>query len=266
MTAERFDAQALSFDDRAGIPAEAARAVAGVVLDLIAPGPDDLLVELGVGTGEIGRYLVRSVNYLGVDGSSGMLDAFRAKLVAAPAAGARLVQADANRAWPVEDQSAQAVFASRVAHLLDPDHLASELARVCTPGAYFVVGHVSRDERSVKRLMGDKRRSLLRERGLPPRSRDDATRQLLDRLVASGASYIATRQVAAWSACGSPRQVLDEWGRLPSMGGRELDAGMRAGILGELAQWAGRELGDLDTVRLWQERYVIRGVRLRRKH
>ena len=44
MTAERFDAQAPGFDDRAGIPEDAAGAVAQAVLDLIAPGRDHLLV------------------------------------------------------------------------------------------------------------------------------------------------------------------------------------------------------------------------------
>src|SRR5947209_5451722 len=68
---ERFDAQARSFDARAGLPADAARAVARAVLDLAALGPDDLLVELGAGTGQIGRELAESVRYVGVDRSSG---------------------------------------------------------------------------------------------------------------------------------------------------------------------------------------------------
>ena len=62
--------------------------------------------------------------------------------------GARLVRADANRGWPVEDGSVKAVFASRVVHLLDCDHVRSELERVCVPGGYFLVGHVSRDNSS----------------------------------------------------------------------------------------------------------------------
>jgi ubiquinone/menaquinone biosynthesis C-methylase UbiE len=198
MTAERFDAHAPGFDNRAGIPGDAARAVAQAVLDLIAPGRGDLLVELGAGTGEIGRYLAGSMNYLGLDRSAGMLDAFRAKIAAAPAGGARLVRADANRGWPVGDGSARAVFASRVVHLLDCDHVRSELGRVCAPGGYFLVGHVSRDEGSVKHLLREKRESLLRERGLIPRSRRAATQRLLDRLVALGASYIESRSVVTW--------------------------------------------------------------------
>lgn len=263
MTAERFDAQAPRFDDRAGIPEDAARAVAQAVLDLIAPGRDDLLVELGAGTGQIGRHLARSMNYLGLDRSGGMLDAFRAKVAAAPAGGARLVRADANRGWPVEDGSAKAVFASRVIHLLDSDHVRSELERVCAPGGYFLVGHVSRDEVSVKHLLREKRESLLRERGLIPRSRRAATRRLLDRLVVLGASYIESRSVVTWSAQASAKQVVDAWGHLQSMSGTELESRARAGILAELMEWAGRELGDPNTVRVWRERYILGGVRLK---
>ena len=263
MTAERFDAQAPRFDDRAGIPEDAARAVAQAVLDLIAPGRDDLLVELGAGTGEIGRHLARSMNYLGLDRSGGMLDAFRAKIAAAPAGGARLVRADASRGWPVEDGSAKAVFASRVVHLLDSDHVRSELERVCAPGGYFLVGHVSRDEVSVKHLLREKRESLLRERGLIPRSRRAATQRLLDRLVALGASYIESRSVVTWPAQASAKQVVDAWEHLQSMGGTELEPRARAGILAELMEWAGRELGDPDTVRVWRERYILGGVRLK---
>jgi ubiquinone/menaquinone biosynthesis C-methylase UbiE len=263
MTAERFDAQAPGFDDRAGIPEDAARAVAQAVVDLIAAGCDDLLVEVGAGTGEIGRYLAGSVNYLGLDRSGGMLEEFRAKIAAAPAGGARLTRADANRGWPVRDRSAKAVFASRVVHLLDPDHVRSELERVCAPGGYFLVGHVSRDEVSVKQLLREKRDSLLRERGLIPRSRRAGTRRLLDRLVALGASYVESRPVVTWSAQASAKQVVDAWGHLQSMGGTELESSARAGILAELMEWAGRELGDPDMVRVWQERYILNGVRWR---
>jgi ubiquinone/menaquinone biosynthesis C-methylase UbiE len=262
MTAERFDAQARGFDDRAGIPEDAACAVAQAVLDVIDPGRGDVLVELGAGTGEIGRYLAGSVNYLGLDRSGGMLDAFRAK-IAAPTGGARLAWADANRGWPVRDGSVKAVFASRVVHLLDSDHVRSELERVCVSGGYFLVGHVSRDEVSVKHLLREKRESLLRERGLIPRSRRAGTRRLLDRLVALGASSVESRSVVTWPAQASARQVVDAWGDLQSMGGTELEPPARAAILAELMEWAGRELGDPDTVKVWQERYILGGVRLR---
>ena len=116
---ERFEAQAPGFDGRAGLPADAARAVARAVLEIAAPGPDDLLVELGAGTGEIGQHLIESVRYLGIERSMAMLELFRGKLAGADDVRVRLSRTDANRTWPVGDGSAAVVFASRVAHLLD---------------------------------------------------------------------------------------------------------------------------------------------------
>jgi SAM-dependent methyltransferase len=259
---ERFDVQAQSFDDRAGIPARAAATAARAMLNLTSAGVGDLVVELGAGTGEIGLHLARFTKYIGLDRSRGMLDAFRAKLDAAPQTEARLVHADADDTWPVETGSASVVFASRVAHLLNPDHLCNELRRVCAPGGFFLIAHVSRDELSVKRLLRDRREALLREREFTPRARADLAGSVLERLLAAGATRIEARPVAAWSAQASANEVLDGWRRVPSMGGGVLDDATRGEILAELLQWTRRELGDPDTVHVWQERYMIEGARL----
>src|SRR5437588_13031152 len=94
---ERFDAQAPGFDRRAGLPADAARAVARAVLEIAAAGPDDLLVELGAGTGEIGEHLIDSIRYVGIDRSAAMLERFTEKLAGADGVRVRLSCADANR-------------------------------------------------------------------------------------------------------------------------------------------------------------------------
>jgi len=69
--------------------------------------------------------------------------------------------------------------------------------------------------------------------------------------------------VVTWPAQASAKQVVDAWGHLQSMGGTELEPPARAAILAELMEWAGREFGDPNTVRVWQERYILGGVRLR---
>jgi len=263
MTADRFDAQARTFDERAGIPPDAARAVARAVLDLLAPGPDDLLLELGAGTGEIGRHLAGSMNYVGLDRSSAMLDRFLAKLGARQRARASLVKADADRSWPVDDGTVRAVFASRVAHLLEPDHLIAELRRVSEPGGYLLIGHVARDRSSVHRILRDKRELLLRARGFSPRQGRQMGRRVLDGLVASGATHIETRPVATWWAQASVGQVIDGWARLETMGGCQLNADVRSAILAQLTDWATGELGDLTTISISEERYMLGGVRLK---
>jgi ubiquinone/menaquinone biosynthesis C-methylase UbiE len=263
MTADRFNAQAHTFDERAGVPPDAARGVARAVLDLLAAGPDDLLLELGAGTGEIGRHLAGSMNYVGLDRSAAMLDRFLAKLGAWQRARASLVNADADNSWPVEDRTVRAVFASRVAHLLEPDHLMAELRRVCEPDGYFLIGHVARDRSSVHRILRDKRELLLRECGLSPRQGRQMGRRVLDGLVASGATHIETRPVAIWWAQTSAGQVIDAWARLETMGGYELNADVRSAILARLTDWAAGELGDLTTVSTSEERYMLGGVRLK---
>jgi hypothetical protein len=80
---ERFDAQAPGFDRRAGLPADAAISVARAVLDIAAAGPEELLVELGAGTGEIGQHLIGPMCYVGIDRSARMLKLFRQKLAGA---------------------------------------------------------------------------------------------------------------------------------------------------------------------------------------
>ncbi len=85
----RFDDQAVDFDRRAGLPADACRAVAEAVaetaenLAIDLPGP---LLDLGAGTGEIGVQLAHGKRpYLGLDLSVPMLASFRLKLADAAA-------------------------------------------------------------------------------------------------------------------------------------------------------------------------------------
>ncbi len=261
---ERFDAQAHGFDRRAGLPADAASAVARAVLETSAAGPDDVLVELGAGTGEIGQHLIGSICYVGIDRSRAMLELFREKLTSADDARVRLSRTDANRPWPVADSSAAVVFASRVGHLLNAEHLLAELQRVCRSGGYFLVGRVSRDPDGVKSRLRRQRGLLLQQRGVAPRDAKQATERAFGELVTRGAVRVEARSVTTWTASASAREILAAWGVVGAMGGRRLSAATRASVLAEVESWASSELGDLDAVALWQERYVLEGVRMSR--
>jgi len=258
---ERFDAQADRFDARTGLPAGAGSAVATAVLDVVTPRADDLLVELGAGTGEIGQYLAQSVRYLAIDRSSRMLDVFRAKLAAAGDHRVPLLRADADKPWPLGDEAAAAVFASRAAHLLDSEHLVSELLRVCRPGGHFLVGRVIRDQDGLKSRLRRQRKLLLGQLGLATEDADRFTEGVFDRLVAAGAVRVETRPVTKWVATGSAQQILDEWEAVGAAGGQGIDAASRAAVMAELGSWAARELGDAHSVSTWTEQYVLEGVR-----
>ena len=47
-----------------------------------------------------------------------------------------LIVADCNQPWPLPDGSAAVVFASRVIHLLDPEHVTRETVRICRSAGY----------------------------------------------------------------------------------------------------------------------------------
>jgi SAM-dependent methyltransferase len=259
---ERFDGQAAGFDGRAGLPADAAPAVARAVLEIAAPGPDGLLLELGAGTGEVGQRFVESIRYVGVDRSGAMLELFSAKLVRADGARVRLLCTDANGRWPVSDGSVDVVFASRAAHLLDAEHLVAELQRVCRPGGYFLTGRVIRDPQGVRSRLRRQRGLLLRQLGIAPRDAEETTEREFGELVARGAVRVQARSVIRWTASASPREILDEWGMMGAMGGKQLSAATRAGVLTDVESWAAHELGDLGEIATWEERYVLEGVRM----
>ncbi len=259
---DRFDGQAAGFDGRAGLPADAARAVARAVLEIAAPGPDGILLELGAGTGEVGQRFVESIRYVGVDRSGAMLELFTAKLVSADDARVRLSCTDANGQWPVSDGSVDVVFASRVAHLLDAERLVAQLQRVCRPGGYFLTGRVIRDPQGVRSRLRRQRGLLLRQLGMAPRDAEETTERAFRELAARGAVRVQARSVITWTASASPRELLDEWAMMAAMGGKQVSAATRARVLTEVESWAAHELGDLGEVASWEERYVLEGVRM----
>ena len=100
-SAGAFDEQAPRYDARVGLPESVSAAVARAVVERANVGADDLVLELGAGTGEIGVCLDRlPIRYVGLDASAAMLDLFRAK--ASPAAPS-LIVADCDRPWPLPD-------------------------------------------------------------------------------------------------------------------------------------------------------------------
>jgi ubiquinone/menaquinone biosynthesis C-methylase UbiE len=259
---DRFDAQARGFDTRAGLPVGAARAVGRAVLQVGAVGPDDLLVELGAGTGEIGLHLLESTRYVGIERSRAMLEVFREKLGSVEDPRVRLCRSDADQPWPVDDSSAAVVFASRVAHLLDAKHLLAELQRVCRPEGCFLVGRVVRDPDGVKSRLRRQRRLLLRQQGVAPRDAEEATERAVRELVGCGAVRVEPRAVATWTSSASVGEILDDWRAVGAAGGERLSATARARVLTEMERWAARELGDRDKLAAWDERYVLQGVRM----
>lgn len=255
-----FDPQALQYDARAGLPAAVGVAVARAIVDRAGAGADDLVAELGAGTGEIGAHLARlPIRYLGFDNSPAMLDVFRAK---AADISPSLVVADADGSWPLPEESATVVFASRVIHLLQPDHVVRESKRVCRPGGFLIMGRVLREPGSLKERLRRRRQQLLLEIGINPRQGDAGARQIVERCVTAGGESLGRRVVAEWTDETTPAAVLAGWETLSRMGSFPVDPVTRAEILTDLRDWARAEIGELDHPQAFRERYAIDVVRL----
>jgi ubiquinone/menaquinone biosynthesis C-methylase UbiE len=259
-SANSFDEQATRYDARVGLPESAAAAVAAGIKAFAGLQAEDLVLELGAGTGEIGMHLVQlPVRYLGIDNSAEMLRLFRDKLGEQPAS---LLLADASQVWPLDDHAASVVFASRVIHLLDAKHVASETLRVCRPGGWLMLGRVLRDGDGVKERLRRRRLELLQQAGVGPLRGREGARRVIEHCLSAGAESMERRVVAEWSGAISPAEVIAGWTSLSRMGSVAVDPVSRQEILAELQDWAGAELGDLDQPETYWERYAIECVRL----
>jgi SAM-dependent methyltransferase len=255
-----FDGQAPQFDRRVGLPESDCRAIAAAVIALAGAGEGDRVLEIGAGTGMIGRwFLDHPVRYVGLDRSRGMLEVFRRR----PGAGrAGLVQADGARSWPLPAGSARVIFSSRAMHLLPLAHVVDEVLRVAgaAPAASCLLGWVERDPESVKARMSREMQRLVRERGFTPRAA--GSRRFLAACRERGAAELQRTAVARWPARHSPRQSLDSWRGKLGLGGVVLPPGVQESVLDELEAWARRTFGDLDAESPAEETYVLEGVQL----
>jgi SAM-dependent methyltransferase len=258
--ARRFDGQARSFDRRAGL-GRAGREVAAALFDLVGLGEDSLIVEIGAGTGAVGRHLAqRPARYLGLEASAPMLDRFRDRLGDRGHA-AELVHTDCNERWPVEDGAARAILASRVVHLLDRGHVACETVRILEPGGWFLLGRVQREPDSVRDLLRTRMREELAERGIEPTDRRAPEQDVVDALLARGFHPVADTVLAEWTVEIAPIDQLEQWSAKSSLGGRELPASVVQEVVSALRSWSIDRFGALDRTAPSVERYAVVGAR-----
>ena len=138
-------ARSRSFFDAVGTEWDALRKVfndetlrAQAVARLV--GPDLVVADVGTGTGILASELARlGLRVIGIDHSSRMLEAARAKLTQEGLAGVELRQGEAS-ALPLEDAEVDAALAHMVIHYLpSPAEAIREMARTVKPGGVVVV-------------------------------------------------------------------------------------------------------------------------------
>jgi ubiquinone/menaquinone biosynthesis C-methylase UbiE len=263
---ELFDCQAGFFEQRAGLPIDCCREIAKRVVEVGEAGSGDLIVEVGSGTGQIGQWFEAQVRYVGFDLSAGMLKEFRRRL-GVDSGHRMLIQADANRSWPLLDDTARVIFSSRAMHLLEHERVAPEVFRIArTAGATLITGRVERTPGSIRERMAQEMNERLLRRGFEGRRGERRNRKLIESCLSRGAEILEPVSVATWSVSASPRQSLDSWRRLTGLGGLPVPATIRAEILRELEAWAEEVFGGLDREFESEETYVLKALRLPPTH
>ena len=259
---ELFDGQAEFFERRAGLPEDSCHDIAKAVLEIGEIGPADLLVEVGAGTGQLGRWFGAPLRYVGLDLSAGMLNEFSRDSDSDPA-NRLLIQADANATWPLADGVVRVIFSSRTMHLLDQEHVAREFLRVASSaGATLILGRVEREPESVRARMSKEMNERLRAHGFSGRRGERQNRKLFEFCSGSGAVSLEPLPVASWRTIASPRQSLDSWRSKKGLGGLPVPDKIRAEVLRELEGWAEEEFGGLNREFESEETYVLKSLRL----
>lgn len=240
-----YDDQAARFDDRAGVPADAAEAVARELAALVDLGEGQTLLDVGCGTGSLSLPLLRlPLRYAGFDQSAAMLQVFRARVEAAGLA-ADLHVADGNGTWPAGDGGVDVVFSARALHHLDPAHVVAEVRRVIRLGGWLVTGRVRRPPHSPKSILRRQMRRMLEAEGFTGRSHDAGAEATFAALQADGGRRAEPRVAARWTTPHRPADSVAAWEGKSGLAGLEVPPDVKSRVLNGLRGWAAAEYGDL---------------------
>jgi ubiquinone/menaquinone biosynthesis C-methylase UbiE len=258
-----YDDQATGFDERAGVPDEAARAVADALAGIVGPVDGQRWLEVGAGTGALSLPLLRlPIRYTGFDRSPAMLQVFRERVEAAGLA-AGLHVADGGGRWPAEDAGTDVVFSARALHHLDPHHAAAEVRRVLrAPGGWLVLGRVRRPPDSVKSVLRRRMRGMLQAQGFAGRSHDARAGAVFAALEQAGGRRMEPRTAARWTHPHRPADSLAAWEGKSGLAGIDVPAEVKARVLADLRAWAQAEFGDVDQPREQEESFELDAIRI----
>lgn len=237
--ASTFDLNAAKFERYRALPTGVPEAIRKAVWDSTRTRPWARVLDLGAGSGRIGRAFVEAGDsYVGVDFSLEMLNEFRARN-----ATARLVHADGGR-LPFADRSFDLVLLMQV---LSGTHnwrdLLGETVRVIAPGGFVVVGHTVTPPEGVDARMKRQLARILEEMSVAGHESKKSRDQSLEWL-RSCSSHSMQATAASWTAVRTPQEFLERH----RSGARfsALPPAVQAEALQKLSAWAEKTWGSLD--------------------
>jgi ubiquinone/menaquinone biosynthesis C-methylase UbiE len=235
----RYDDVAPAFDQHRALPLGVAGEVRAAVSSVVGAGPHPRLLDLGAGTGRIGRAFVGAGDdYFAVDLSLGMLREFARR---AHCAVARLVQAD-GRALPFPDATFNAVMLIQVfGGLTEWPAVIEEARRVLRRDGVLMLGRIHAPEEGIDARMKRHLAGLLNEQSS---RRKENVREGVEQWLEAHASDVSRIIAAAWPAQRTPRGFLDRH----RTGARfaALPEAVKDEALARLGEWAHAEFGSLD--------------------
>jgi ubiquinone/menaquinone biosynthesis C-methylase UbiE len=237
-----YDHVALTYDEFRALSDGAVRRIRTAVLEALAGAPRPRLLDLGAGSGRVGRaFVAAGDDYVGADLSLGMLRQF-ARRSDTDGRVPRLVQADGER-LPFGDAAFDAVLLIQVFGGLDEWRpFVGEARRVLRPRGTLVLGRTAMPEDGVDARMKERLDVILADMGAAHERKNarEHVQRWLGTTARGGAPVIASE----WDAERTPRGFLERhrtgarFSRLPEP---VKDEAMR-----RLSTWAMGEFGSLD--------------------
>ena len=239
--ASTFDRNAASFERHRAMPSEVLEAIRKTVWECTGLKPSARVLDLGAGSGRIGRVFVDANDaYIGIDFSLPMLREFRARNSAAC-----LIQADGGQ-LPFPDASFDLVMLMQV---LSGTHnwrdLLNETVRVLAPEGSVVVGHTVTPPTGIDARMKSQLSLILEEMGVASNLSGKSREKSLDWLQTASSKKMQIT-AASWTVKRTPREFLDRH----NSGARfsKLPTKIQTEALQKLSAWATRTCGSLDQV------------------
>ena len=233
-----FDSTAQTFERLRPLPREVPQAIRAAIWRAAALSGTARVLDVGAGTGRIGRAFVEAGDdYYGVDSSLAMLQEF-----SVDAANCTLAHVDASH-LPYSDGSFDVVLLMHVlSGAQDWSGVVSEARRMVRSGGCIAAGHTANPDSGVDAKMKRRLKHVLEELGVHSFGSEQARRQALSWLHSSAAGH--THLVAAsWNVAATPEGFLERH----RTGARfaQLPAEVQEQALNSVRAWAEAEYGSL---------------------